>query len=767
MSLDDETHVNHSAHWGAFSAHPDGDGLRVVPRKDDPSPSPILWNFSDALRHRARITQPMIRRGWLENGPGPSNDRGSDDFVAVSWDEALDRTAGELRRVRDRHGPEAIYGGSYGWASAGRFHHAQSQIHRFMNIALGGYVRSVNSYSAGASTVLLPYVIGAFEGVSRHNVTWAQIVEHTDTVLAFGGMAVKNSNIASGGVSRHIEPDSMRRAAERGCRFICISPLRTDFPDEAKAEWLPVRPNTDTALMLAIMHVLDAEGLADAGFLASHCVGFDTFAPYLRGTSDGVAKTPEWAAPITGIDPAAIVSLARRAASGRTLVTVSHSLQRAEHGEQPVWAGVALAAMLGQIGLPGGGFNYALGAMGHTGRQPNAVPIPTFPQGKNGVEAFIPCARIADMLLNPGEPFDYNGRKLTYPDIKIVYWAGGNPFHHHQDINRLKRAISRPDTFIVHDSAWTASARHADIVLPATMSLEREDIGAAQTDPLLIAMRAVADPIGEARNDHDILRGLAARLDAEEAFTEGRTPEEWLEFMLEPTRAALSKAGLTAPALDQLRQNGEWKLPSLPDDGGLLRAFRADPAANPLTTPSGRIEIASETIASFGYDDCPGHPVWLEPEEAPEPAAPLWLVSNQPSTRLHSQLDFAAYSQAQKRDGREVVRINPADAAARGIADGDIVRLFNGRGACLAAATVTDAVAPGVLNLPTGAWYDPFVVEGETICAHGNPNMLTRDKGTSRLAQGSTGQLCCVQCEKWTGPVPPIRAYDPPEAQSI
>src|SRR5208337_1759205 len=189
---------------------------------------------------------------------------------------------------------------------------------------------------------------------------------------------------------------------------------------------------------------------------------------------------------------------------------------------------------------------------------------------------------------------------------------------------------------------------------------------------------------------------------------------------------------------------------------------------SPLPTPSGKVEIASATIASFGYADCPGHPAWLSPREgAGSPAAsrfPLQLVANQPATRLHSQLDFGATSLASKINGREPVRIHPQDAAARGIGNGDIVRLFNDRGACLAGAVLSDALRPGVLQLSTGAWYDPEDPSADNpLCVHGNPNVLTRDSGTSRLAQGCTGQLTCVQIERFTGNLPPIRAYDPPE----
>ncbi|WP_188590778.1 molybdopterin-dependent oxidoreductase, partial [Achromobacter denitrificans] len=215
--------------------------------------------------------------------------------------EVLDLLARELARVRDRHGPEAVFGGSYGWSSAGRFHHAQSQVHRFLNTALGGYVRSVNSYSAGASAVILPHILGSMDDVARRNVTWEQIVEHTDVVLAFGGMALKNSRVASGGISRHIERESMRQAAARGCRFINISPLASDFPADARAEWVQAVPGTDVALMLALTHELVANGLHDQAFLRTFCEGWDVFEDYLLGRQDGQPKTPAWAAPLCGV----------------------------------------------------------------------------------------------------------------------------------------------------------------------------------------------------------------------------------------------------------------------------------------------------------------------------------------------------------------------------------------------------------------------------------------------------------------------------------
>ena len=284
----------HSSHWGVFEAGWRDGRLVVEPHPGDPDPNPLLQNFPDALRHRARVAEPMVRRGWLERGPGKDDRRGRDEFIPMAWDKVLDLLAGELARVRDAHGPGAIFGGSYGWSSAGRFHHAQSQVHRFLNTALGGYVKSVNSYSAGASAVILPHFLGPMDAVARRNITWEQIIEHSEIVVAFGGMALKNSMVASGGVSQHVERRSMVAAAARGCAFVNVSPLRDDLPVEARAEWLAPVPGTDTAMMLGMAHTLLSEGLHDAAFVARYCSGWDEFEAYLTGRADGVAKTAEW-----------------------------------------------------------------------------------------------------------------------------------------------------------------------------------------------------------------------------------------------------------------------------------------------------------------------------------------------------------------------------------------------------------------------------------------------------------------------------------------
>jgi biotin/methionine sulfoxide reductase len=740
--------------------------VAVHPYRLDPNPSPLLNNIPSSLRHPTRVAQPMIRAGWLDRGPGPDERRGAEPFVPVSWDTAIRLLSAELRRVRDTHGSEAIYGGSYGWSSAGRFHHAQSQVHRFLN-SIGGYTSSVGTYSQGAGHVILPHVVGTSHGLSQRATAWPVIEQHTELLICFGGMPLKNTVVAGGGVSKHCVRDHLRAIAARGGQFVLFSPLRDDLLAECNAEWYAPRPGSDVAVMLALAHVLITEGLHDRAFLDRYCVGFERFERYVLGLDDGQPKTPEWAERLSEVPAAALRALARRMAAHRTLLTMTWSLQRTEYGEQTPWMGWALAALLGQIGLPGGGFGYGYGSMGTTGAPPLRFGPPTLSQGSNPVRTFIPVARIADMLLHPGEEYDYDGQRLTYPDVRLVYWCGGNPFHHHQDLGRLRRAFSRADTLVVHESHWTAMARHCDVVLPGTVTLERNDIGGTANDSCLVAMHQVVEPYAQARNDYDIFADLAAALGVGEVFTESRTDLAWLRHLYDRWQERGTTYGVELPSFDEFWQRGFLELPFTEDNLVLFEAFRRDPDAAPLGTPSGRIEIYSETIASYGYDDCPGHPTWLEPIEwlGSERARryPLQLIANNPATRLHSQLDVGAHSQASKVQGREPIRVHPADAAARGIAAGDVVRVYNDRGSCLAGVVLSEDVRPGVVQLSTGAWYDPLdPADPDAMCVHGNPNVLTLDQGTSKLAQGCTGQHALVEIERWTAPLPPIKVLEPP-----
>lgn len=524
------------------------------------------------------------------------------------------------------------------------------------------------------------------------------------------------------------------------------------------------------ALMLGLAHVLEEENLVDRAFLATYTFGYDRFRAYLLGERDGVRKDAEWASRLTGISPATILSLARRMARTRCLISVSWSVQRAENGEQPYWMATVLAAMLGQIGLPGRGIAFGLGSLGDIGNPALHFGGLALPQGYNRVKRYIPVARIADMLLNPGGLYRYDGKELSYPDIRLIYWCGGNPFHHHQDLFRLRDAWNRPDTVIVHEPWWTATAKHADIVLPVATSLERNDIGRTSGDSCITAMRALYDPVGEARTDYSIFSALSGRLGVEEAFTCDRDEMQWLEHLYDEFRQEMTDRGFVLPSFPDFWTGEPVELPIQGRDHAAIgfQEFRADPKTNALATPSGRIEVYSQRIANFGGNVLAGHPIWIEPKEwlGADLAHRygLHLLSPQPAGKLHSQLDFGRTSKAGKRRDREVASIHPESAGSRGIRDGDVVRIFNDRGSCLAVANITANVSPGVISLPTGAWFDPVPSTNNhlPLDRHGNPNVLTRDAGTSEIAQGTIANSALVEAEPFLHELPRVCAFDPP-----
>ena len=754
------THLG--THFGPLQVRTrDGAVVEVVGHDLDPAPASFAETLVDHTT--LRVGRPVVRRSWLEGGPGTRPEaRGSEPFVEVEWDHALDLVAGELTRVRDRFGHTSVFGGSYGWGSAGRFHYPGTQVHRFLRM-FGGYTDVRGTYSASAAETVVPYIIGMgyHQGIAEQT-SWSVIAEHTELMVSFGGMRSSNTQVTFGGQGPHHTGEWMRRAAERGTRFLNISPLRDDIDPALSPRWMPIRPGTDVALMLGLIHTLVADGLADEGFLATHCTGWEVLAAYLEG-SDGVVRSAEWAADICGIETSTVIDLAHELASCRTLLNLSLSLQRAHHGEQSYWAIFALAAALGQIGLPGGGVAYPFGAQGNVGSGQRRARVPGVPLPRRPDDScVISVSRITELLEGAGQRFDFDGAGGTFPDIRMIYWAGGNPFHHHQDLNRLSRAWQGVDTVVVHEPFWTPVARRADIVFPSTTPLERDDL-AGQETMLVAAVRAVDPPPG-ARDDYWILGELAGRLGFGDTFTEGRSADEWVATLYDIYRAEHHNA----PTYDAVRETGYLLHEGMAAMGAnrqvFLEQFRADPQGSPLPTPSGRIELFSETVANYGYDDCPGHPAWIEPFErlggAKADQFPLHLVSNQPASRLHSQYDHGRVSQASKVAGREPVRIHPRAAAQRGIADGDVVRLFNERGACLAGAVIDDGLMPEVVQLSTGAWYDP---DETGMCRAGNPNVLTADVGTSRLAQGPSAHTCLVDVERFEGEAPRVEAYDPPE----
>jgi trimethylamine-N-oxide reductase (cytochrome c) len=764
-----------ATHWGMISAVAGGGRLtRALPSSKDPAPTPMIEAFPDQVHSRTRVAYPMVRKGFLKDGAaGDTALRGGDEFVRVTWDEALDLVAGELKRVKAKYGNAAFFPGTVDWQSAGLLNNAATLTRRMLALH-GGFTDDTGDPSIAAAMVILPHVMGGLE-VYDQQTAWPVILEHSKTVVLWGCDILKNDQIGTHPADHYAYgalKELRDKVAARKIDVISIDPRMTDTAQYLGASWIAPRPNSDTALMLALMHTLYSEKSYDAGFISKYTYGFDRFLPYLLGKSDGVPKTPEWAAPITSLQAGRIRELARALARGRTMLISGYAIQRADHGEQPYWALVTLAAMLGQIGLPGGGFGLSYhydngGSL--SAKSPGIVGISA---GENPIKSSLPFERIADMLLNPGTEVDYNGEKVVYPNIKMIYWAGGNPLTHLWQTNKVIEAWRRPETIVVADPFWTATARFADIVLPVTTTFERNDVEvcAAYSQRFIVAMHKAVDPVGESRSDYDIMTGIAQRLGFKDKFTEKKSEMDWIRSFYAQAQRAAKPLGVAMPSFDVFWKTGYVEFPIPADAKAYVKHadFRANPVKNPLGTPSGKIEIYSRKIAGFKYDDCPPHATWIEPTEwlgdAKAKTYPLHIVSPHPKSRLHSQLDNTSLRASYEIGAREPIWINVDDAKARGIADGDVVRVFNDRGAVLAGALVTSRVRGGVVVLHEGAWYDPDQPgKAGALCKHGLINVLTLDKGASKLSQGNIANTALVEVEKFDKPLPAITAFDPPQ----
>lgn len=720
--------------------------------------------------HPDRLLHPLKRVGK----------RGEGKFVRVSWAEALDLVAGEMRRVRETYGPGALfvpYGtGSYNQTNGSHV------ARRLMNVA-GGCLGIWNSYSWAAINVATPTVYGTLTtGNQRQDWLNAKLI------LMWGW---NPAEMRDGTNSDYF----LKLARERGARVVCIDPRHSLSAASLADEWVPIRPGTDAALMTAMAYVMVTEGLYDEEFVRSHCVGFDasqmppgcegeeSWLDYLLGTRDGVPKTPDWAEPITTVPSATIARLAREYATIRPGVLYQgYGMQRRAYGEQVVRAGCVLAALAGNVGIPGGW------ASGLGNQAPDGGPFWTvFPTGENPFGAAIPCflwteavlrgremgeedgvvfsgnvarGRDAEALLAggrssrpPGAPgsdeaAQASSRRLG-TDVKLIYAVATNALiNQHANVNRTARILADPskvELLVVQDNFLTPTARFADVVLPACTQLETWGVedGWKYGDEVIL-MPKVVEPPGECRSDYRICTDLAERLGVEEAFTEGRDERGWVEWVLDRYRETRFP---DLPALDELLEKnvGVWANP-VTRPAVAFEDFRRDPEAHPLATPSGKIEIFSKALLEKGRpDEIPAVPKYVEERESPfgpEAATyPLQVIGHHTLHRVHSTHDNVDWLE---EAFPQRVFLNPLDARSRGIEDGDEVRVFNARGAVRLRCRVTPRILPGVIDIPQGAWWTPDE-RGED--RRGNVNVLTSERWTP-LAFGTAQHTAMAQVER-------------------
>lgn len=674
-----------------------------------------------------RLLRPLKRVGQ----------RGEGRFAQVSWDEAIDLIASNLKRTIEAYGNEAVYI-MYGTGDCGAVRGRES-AQRLMNL-LGGYLGYYNTYSAACLEFTAPFITGVRDTSSY------QTLRHSKLILMNGFNPAEtvfetNSNY------------HLARAKDAGARIVVIDPRLSETAATFADEWIPIKPTTDTALFVAMAYVILTEGLQDRAFLDAHCLGFDeehmpsgvadslSFSSYLLGKTDSISKTPEWAARITGIPANTIERLAREYASTKPAQLVQGlGPQRHAFGEQSVRAGITLACMTGNFGTLGGGWG------GGEGATRLALPFGYLPTGTNPVKARIPVfgwtqavAQGTEMTAADGLQ---NGPLST--NIKFIFNLASNTLvNQHADVNRtiaLLKDENLVEFIVASDQVMTPSANFADLVLPSDHSLERNDIGFPWSGQNYIVFgNKAVDPPGECKHEYWWVSRVAEKLGVGPEFTEGKSEEDWLRQLVDEARSKDSDI----PSYEELSRTGYYR--KGPEEYVAFEKEIRDPHNHPFKTASGKIEIFSKTLHDMNNSEIGGTsryiPAWDGPEDRRSRQYPLQCIGPHVKRRTHSTFDENTWMEEVEP---QRMSMNEQDASARGIRSGDKVKVFNDRGALVIEAFVTRRIRPGVVSIPQGAWYRP---DKNGVCQRGCINVLTSQRATP-LAHGNAQHTILVEVRK-------------------
>ena len=680
------------------------------------------------INHADRLSYPLRRVGR----------RGEGRFERISWDEALDAIASNLSRVVQTYGNEAVY---INFASGVMCANIMGFLHRFMNL-YGGCLDSYGDYSHSQIDAAMPYLYGARDANTPSDV------RHSQLLVLFGDNTFETKMCGAGG-SVHLK-DAL---AASQVRTIVIDPRYSETAANCADEWVAIRPGTDGALAAALAYVMIEEDLVDRKFLARYCVGYDedtlppsaasgsSYKSYITGAGpDGCPKTPAWASAITGVPAETIVKLARTIAGAKPCaIYQGKGPQRHANGEQTARAIAMLAVLTGNVGFFEGD-----------------VPGPD-----NPVEVAIPVFLWTDAIARGPEMTaaadGVVGADRLPCGIKFLWnYAGNTLINQHSNINRTHDILvdeSRCEFIVAIDTFLTASARYADIVLPDLMPVEQPSLIANDWagDAGYVLMNCQYLPgRGERRTLYWMLSRLAERLGFAEAFTEGKSEEEWRQVIYEAARADDPEL----PSYDELLEAGLYRRDNPDGVHVAFKEFRDDPEGHPLSTPSGKIEVYSEKIledtAVFELEEgevispLPVYaPPYFEPGTADADRFPLQLIGYHHRSRAHSS--YGSLDTIRER-ARHQLWINPLDARPRGIEDGDEVEVSTAFGRLLIEAKVTERIMPGVIAMGEGAWHTADM-DGDRLDRGGCINTLTSSHPTP-LAKGNPQHTNCAQVKR-------------------
>lgn len=667
---------------------------------DSPYKTPAMrgcikgYRMPDALYSPERLQRPLLRTG----------ERGSGDFREITWEEAYGLAAEKLAFYKNKYGASAVMriGGS--GSCRGALHNTATLAERFLSL-YGGYTNTTGNFSSEASDFVKPYMFGTkYVGIDVKTLFFSKLV-------ILWGMNPEGTRMGaeSEGVFSEL--------AGNGIPFIILDPRKTASVRKYNAWWLPVKPGTDSALMLGVLFSLLKAGAVNHAFLEKYSTGFGKLERYILGESDGIPKSPRWASSLCGISSRNIEKFAEMYGSVKPAALLSGlSVQRTIGGENTDRLGAVLQLATGNFGIPGGAPGCG---------QWNKIPSPRCGKmsvPKNTEVQEVPVYQWADAVLE--------GKAGGFPsDIKMLYNVGGNYIGQGSDTEKAMKAFSKVDFAITHDYFLTPTAVYSDLVLPVTTFLERNDIVFSNSKYLFYSAKA-ADPSGESKNDYAVFSELSRRLGFYDEFTESRTEKEWLDFFMRHSEIENT---------DDFKRTGIYKAPYQQYIG--LSDFIADPEQNALTTPSGKIEIVLEAFPFVGGTELP-EAVIMETSAV----FPLRLITPHEKYRIHSQFDnISGFRKLTDR----ALWLNSADAAERGIENNSLVKITSETGEMTAPVRVTDAVAPGVVSLNQGAWVSRERHPGVSGLRIGgaNPNFLTSTE-PALPSRGSRTHSTAVQVER-------------------
>lgn len=687
-----------------------------------------------------RLTKPMKRVGK----------RGEGKFEEISWDEAIDTIASELKRVIDTYGNDAIY---VNYAT-GMYSTTGKQPGLRLLGLLGGYINQAYDYSTHMLQVALPFMYGSkcspYDNV--HASSFSEAERASDLVVMFGNSPAETR---MGGANAVWDFAKVRESVTgRGGKIVNIDYRMNESCSGHPDEWLPIRPGTDAALASAIAHEWIANDQVDKGFLDEYCVGYDedtmpesakgqnkSYKDYIMGTGyDMVEKTPEWAAPICGISADRIRELASEIGEAKPLYVVQGwGPQRRSNGELNCWSIMMLPLLTGQVGLPGTSNGCREGSY--------SISLQSLPAGDNPIKAKIPVFLFTEAIDHGTEMTALNsavtGADKLNQNIKcMLNYAGNCLTNQHGDINYAHDILadeSKCEFIVVWETAMTDSAKYADILLPDLFRFEQvSQIGTGGDNAYMISGQPCTTPKFERKTLYDALTLIADKMGVKEQFTEGKTQEEWIKELYEKTR----EKDTELPTYDEAMEMGVYTRKNPKGATIAFEAFRNDPAANPLDTPTGKIEIYSETLAGIaatwelGEEDLispiPVYTHGFTETDVPTDEFPLRCSGFHYRGRTHSSWGGI---ELLKEVNPQEAWINPADAKERSIKQGDKIRVKNAFGEIELLAKVTPRVVPGTVCISQGAWHDADMY-GDRVDKGGCINTLTTHR-PSPLAKGN------------------------------